>query len=140
VDGESSCVVGLNVIGLRRAGLTSQEVSEIKAAYRVLYRSDLMWADILVALRERFASGPAALLAEFVQRQGRGVTPERRGRSTTLRLADYRDKEGHDTQERDTEASDTHERDQGRRATDAPGEGSGHERRGRVGQAERKAG
>ena len=94
VDGESSCVVGLNVIGLRRAGMTSQELSEIKAAYRVLYRTDLRWAEVLVALRERFTSGPAALLAQFVQTEGRGMTPERRGRATTLRLADYREKDG----------------------------------------------
>jgi UDP-N-acetylglucosamine acyltransferase len=92
VDGESSCVVGLNVIGLRRAGLSNREVSEIKAAYRVLYRGEArLWAETLAALREQFTSGPAGELAEFVQKDGRGITPERRERPATLRLADFRE-------------------------------------------------
>jgi UDP-N-acetylglucosamine acyltransferase len=91
VDGESSYVVGLNVIGLRRAGYGSDELKQIKAAYRVLYRSsDRLWAEIQRELPRQFPSGPAAELAQFVQHSGRGITPERRERPGTLKLAEFR--------------------------------------------------
>ena len=44
IDGQSSYVVGLNQIGLRRAGHGRQTVLQLKEAYRVIYRSGLSWA------------------------------------------------------------------------------------------------
>ena len=41
VDGLSSLVVGLNKIGLRRAGYDQAAIRELMAAYRVIYRSGL---------------------------------------------------------------------------------------------------
>jgi UDP-N-acetylglucosamine acyltransferase len=101
VDGETSHVVGLNVIGLRRAGYSGEEVKQIKSAYRVLYRSeDRIWAEVLVALAEQFRTGPAAILAKFVERTGRGITPERRGRPPTLRLAQLADDDASESTDR----------------------------------------
>ena len=57
VDGQSSYVVGLNQIGLRRAGCDLRAVEQLKAAYRVIYRSGLMWAEILERLKEEFREG-----------------------------------------------------------------------------------
>ena len=45
VDGLSSLVVGLNKIGLRRAGYDQAAIQHLMAAYRVIYRSGLRWAD-----------------------------------------------------------------------------------------------
>ncbi len=66
LDGLSSHVVGLNSIGLRRAGFTSQQISQLKEAYRVIYRSGLCWNDILQKLQEDFTDGPAAQFYQFL--------------------------------------------------------------------------
>jgi UDP-N-acetylglucosamine acyltransferase len=78
LDGLSSHVVGLNSIGLRRAGFTSQQISQLKEAYRVIYRSGLCWNDILQKLQEDFSDGPAAQLYPFLSTTTRGIMAERR--------------------------------------------------------------
>ncbi|MEE8451741.1 MAG: acyl-ACP--UDP-N-acetylglucosamine O-acyltransferase [Thermoguttaceae bacterium] len=78
VDGLSSLVVGLNQIGLRRAGFDQQQIRQLKDAYRVVYRSGLLWKEMLVRLRSEFADGPAAQFYEFLSTTTRGITPERR--------------------------------------------------------------
>jgi UDP-N-acetylglucosamine acyltransferase len=60
IDGETTTVVGLNIIGLRRAGFSSEAISQLKQAYRVIYRSGLTWSDTLRALSEQFKSGHAS--------------------------------------------------------------------------------
>ncbi len=78
VDGLSSYVVGLNQIGLRRAGFSSEQIQRLKEAYRVIYRSGLSWNDILARLQLEFAEGPAAGFYLFLSTTTRGITPERR--------------------------------------------------------------
>ena len=51
IDGLSSYVVGLNQIGLRRAGYSSETIRQLKVAYRVIYRSGLPWTEVLEQLR-----------------------------------------------------------------------------------------
>jgi UDP-N-acetylglucosamine acyltransferase len=78
VDGQSGCVVGLNSIGLRRNGYTTDEISQLKVAYRLIYRSNLKWQEILERLQTDFTSGPAAHFGEFLNRVSRGIVGERR--------------------------------------------------------------
>ena len=78
VDGLSSFVVGLNQVGLRRAGYTTDEISRLKEAYRVIYRGGLRWKEILVRLAAEFSSGPAARFHEFCSTTARGIISERR--------------------------------------------------------------
>jgi UDP-N-acetylglucosamine acyltransferase len=78
VDGLSSLVVGLNQVGLRRVGYDQTKVRQIKDAYRVIYRSGLMWKEILEILRTQFYCGPAALFYEFLSTSKRGIISERR--------------------------------------------------------------
>ncbi len=85
IDGKSTFVVGLNLVGLRRAGFTRGEVDQLKAAYRLIYRSGMPWAEILDALARDFATGPAAQFHAFFSGGKRGFTPERR-LPRTLRL------------------------------------------------------
>jgi UDP-N-acetylglucosamine acyltransferase len=77
IDGLSSYVVGLNQIGLRRAG-HADEISRLKDAYRVIYRSGLTWNEILARLREEFADGLAAQFHQFLSTTTRGIICERR--------------------------------------------------------------
>ena len=79
VDGNTSQVVGLNLIGLRRAGFGDAEILSLKAAYRLIYRSGLRWVEIVERLASQFTTGPAARYAPFLQLGKRGFVQERRG-------------------------------------------------------------
>lgn len=88
LDGQTGCVVGLNVVGLRRSGHTADDIADLKAAYRVIYRRGLPWRDVLEALRQEFAAGPVVHLRDFLGGGSRGFAQERRAppSSPTLRL------------------------------------------------------
>jgi UDP-N-acetylglucosamine acyltransferase len=79
VDGGSTMIVGLNRVGLRRAGYTSQQMVDLKEAYRLIYRSGLPWEEMLQNLATRFSDGPAAeFLRFFLGGNARGFVQERR--------------------------------------------------------------
>lgn len=78
VDGQSTRVCGLNLIGLRRRGFETQEIKQLKAAYRVIFRQGLTWREVLEALSQQFQSGPAAAFHEFLSGGSRGFLLERR--------------------------------------------------------------
>jgi UDP-N-acetylglucosamine acyltransferase len=79
IDGGSAMVVGLNRVGLRRADFTSQQLTDLKAAYRIIYRSGLAWKEVLATLQTQFTSGPAAEFSTFFESGGsRGYVQERR--------------------------------------------------------------
>jgi UDP-N-acetylglucosamine acyltransferase len=78
IDGDTGMVVGLNKVGLRRAGFASDEILDLKAAYRVIYRSGLMWQEMLDALQLEFVTGPAAEFRPFFLGGKRGFVQERR--------------------------------------------------------------
>jgi UDP-N-acetylglucosamine acyltransferase len=88
IDGATTLVVGLNVVGLRRAGFLNGQIDELKAAYRLVYRSGLPWEEMLVRLKNEFPAGPAAEFHEFFRGGKRGFTPERRVAPMLKLLAD----------------------------------------------------
>ena len=51
IAAERNCVAGLNVVGLRRAGLGSDERAEIKRAFDLLYHSGKNATQALAAAR-----------------------------------------------------------------------------------------
>jgi UDP-N-acetylglucosamine acyltransferase len=77
-DGATALIVGLNRVGLRRAGLSREEILELKAAYRVIYRLGLSFQETISALQDRFPKGVASEFAEFFQGGQRGFVQERR--------------------------------------------------------------
>jgi UDP-N-acetylglucosamine acyltransferase len=92
VDGQSSLIVGLNNVGLRRSGMSKDELATLKEAYRVIYRSGQPWAEILATLESQFTIGPAARFHPFFTSGKRGFTPARRsGVATTLKLVESGD-------------------------------------------------
>ena len=92
IDGISALVVGLNQVGLRRAGHDLETVRQLKAAYRVIYRDGLTWSEVLKRLKSEFSEAPAAAFYEFCSATKRGITPERRQPPTaTIKL--HRDTE-----------------------------------------------
>lgn len=86
IDGATSFVVGLNVVGARRAGLGDEELSQLKAAYRLIYRSGLPWTEILARLASDFSTGPAADFHPFLVGSQRGCIPARAPARATLKL------------------------------------------------------
>ncbi|MCH2115319.1 MAG: acyl-ACP--UDP-N-acetylglucosamine O-acyltransferase [Pirellulales bacterium] len=77
-DGATAVVVGLNRVGLRRAKLSRQEMLDLKAAYRVIYRGGLSFRETIHAIQQRFPDGIAAEFASFFQGGDRGFVQERR--------------------------------------------------------------
>ncbi|MGD0897217.1 MAG: acyl-ACP--UDP-N-acetylglucosamine O-acyltransferase [Thermoguttaceae bacterium] len=78
IDGQSGYVVGLNQVGLKRAGHGQDVILRLKAAYRLIYRSGLMWEEMLRKLQEEFTEGLAAQFFPFLAATTRGIIPERR--------------------------------------------------------------
>lgn len=78
IDGLSSLVVGLNSIGLRRAGYDAASIARLKAAYRVIYRRGLSWSEVLRRLETQFHDAPADAFHAFLATTSRGITPARR--------------------------------------------------------------
>jgi UDP-N-acetylglucosamine acyltransferase len=78
VDGVPGRAVGLNVVGLRRAGVGEDDLRALKSAYRILYRSKLQREE---ALRQMDALQNATVrrLAAFIRSSERGICGDRRG-------------------------------------------------------------
>ena len=64
-------VAGLNVVGLRRAGLDAAQRAEIKAAFALLYRSRMNVAQAIAAARERSWSEEGRAFWDFVSAAGK---------------------------------------------------------------------
>src|SRR5438270_120272 len=72
---------GLNVVGLRRAGITAEERLELKRLYQALFRSGKNLRQAVADLRKTCSSRSATTLLEFVEAANRSVcTPKRRVR------------------------------------------------------------
>src|SRR5665213_4168037 len=66
----------LNIVGLRRAGFTLEQVARLKQAYRALYRSDLLLEAALAKIELEFADENTLHLAAFIRRSHRGICRE----------------------------------------------------------------
>lgn len=72
-DGNPPRVRGVNAVGLRRAGFSSEAVRVLKASYQHLFRSRLPLAEALVEL-EQMADENVAHLVSFIRASQRGFT------------------------------------------------------------------
>jgi UDP-N-acetylglucosamine acyltransferase len=68
---------GLNVVGLRRAGFTAEQISSLKKAYRLLYRSGLKLEEALARIEAEVATEEARHLVAFIRRSERGIARPR---------------------------------------------------------------
>ena len=70
-------------------GFSNEDISQLKAAYRVIYRSELAWKEVLARLGTQSTTGPVHLLTEFLAGGERGFVQARRSSSApTLRLVE----------------------------------------------------
>ncbi|MEI7437885.1 MAG: acyl-ACP--UDP-N-acetylglucosamine O-acyltransferase [bacterium] len=75
-------LLGVNRIGIKRAGLTVVERNEIKRAFELLYRSDLNAVQAVARIRGELSAGPAGELADFVAASRRGCCQLRADRAS----------------------------------------------------------
>lgn len=66
-------VVGLNVVGMRRAGISPEDRTEIKRAYKTLYHSGLNVTQAVRELKSLFHSEVALEFIDFIERSKRGL-------------------------------------------------------------------
>jgi UDP-N-acetylglucosamine acyltransferase len=69
-------ICGLNIIGLRRAGISPGERLELKRLYRRLFRSGESVRTAAEKANSEFTGGPARTLLDFVLNSKRGVSTD----------------------------------------------------------------
>jgi UDP-N-acetylglucosamine acyltransferase len=80
IAAERNNVFGLNVIGLRRAGFSAKDRDEIKAAFRLIYTSDLNLAQALQkSAAIKFGDAAREFFDFIAQAKKRGICPYKRG-------------------------------------------------------------
>ena len=71
--GRPAVIQGLNVVGLRRAGLAAPVREEIKRAYKLLYREGLNVSHALEAISRDCNSAETKAIVDFVKGSERGI-------------------------------------------------------------------
>ncbi len=82
--GRPGVIVGINVVGLRRAGITADTRQEIKQAFRLLYRSGMNTGQALEAIKRDLKSPEVRHLVDFIEKSKRGIC-DAASESDTLR-------------------------------------------------------
>lgn len=67
---------GLNMVGLKRAGFSLEEIRTLKTAYRLLYRSGLKQEEALARIEANLPGPHACELVNFVRGSKRGICRE----------------------------------------------------------------
>ena len=67
---------GLNIVGLKRAGMTTSQIAALKSAYRLLYRSGLKLKEALTRIETELSTPETLHLVEFIRNSQRGISRE----------------------------------------------------------------
>ncbi|MDR2192012.1 MAG: acyl-ACP--UDP-N-acetylglucosamine O-acyltransferase [Endomicrobium sp.] len=70
--GDRAVLSGLNLVGMKRRGMTSAQIEEIKDAYRILFMSKLLLTDALSKL-ENSSSLYVKEIVDFIKSSKRGI-------------------------------------------------------------------
>ena len=74
VAGNTAQPYGIHVEGLKRRGFTSAAITELKRAYRTLYKSGLLLEEAKVQLAEQAKTQPdVQLMVDFLENSKRGI-------------------------------------------------------------------
>lgn len=84
--GRPGVAQGINVVGLRRAGISAPVREEIKKCYKLLYRSGLNTSQALEAIKKEFTSPEAQHLVRFIESSKRGIIDAPRDTGTLAEL------------------------------------------------------
>jgi len=85
VAAERNCVFGLNIVGMRRAGLSASDRNEIKEAFKLIYLSGLNTSQALEKAETVTFGAAAREFLDFVATsKKRGICPLKRGAGNDL--------------------------------------------------------
>ena len=80
VAAERNSIFGLNIVGMRRAGLSANDRNEIKEAFKLVYLSGLNTSQALEKAKTMTFGAPAREFLDFVaSSKKRGICPLKRG-------------------------------------------------------------
>lgn len=75
VQGDRAKLIGLNLEGLKRKDFTSDQISNLKKAYRIVFRSGLVLEEAVARVKAEIPQDPnVELFTDFIQGSERGVT------------------------------------------------------------------
>ncbi len=77
--GRPAVVLGLNIVGMRRAGLSQESRKEIKNAYKLVYRSNLNVQQALEEIKKNYFSPEVMHFVSFIENSKRGILDGMRG-------------------------------------------------------------
>lgn len=83
--GRPAVILGINVVGLRRAGISAVAREEIRQCYKLLYRSGLNVSQALLEIRRLFKSPEALHIADFIEHSKRGICDGIQSEQETLK-------------------------------------------------------
>lgn len=81
-QGDRAELVGLNLVGLRRAGMSRDDIRSIKQAYKTLFMSGIGLKDAAARLKSMNLSPQTLYMVEFCENSRRGITRPRMVRET----------------------------------------------------------
>jgi len=70
--GDRAKLYGLNIIGLRRRGVAREAIIALKKAYRILFRSKLMFKEAIEKIEQQFDNQEVKYLIDFLKTSNRG--------------------------------------------------------------------
>lgn len=73
VASQQNSICGLNIVGLRRAGVGPEERMELKRLYRALFRSGKNLREAVASARNQFSGNSSVILLDFIAKARRGV-------------------------------------------------------------------
>lgn len=71
--GRPGVALGINVVGMRRAGFNQEERSEVKQAFKLLYKSRLNVSQALEAIEKSSPQAATQHLVDFIKSSKRGI-------------------------------------------------------------------
>lgn len=73
-QGERARLVGLNIVGMRRAGLSRDTILAIKRAFKTLFRSGKLLADAIAEVEATQPCAEVQHMLDFCKNSSRGIT------------------------------------------------------------------
>lgn len=74
-EGNKAKVRGLNLVGLRRRGFTTEQISNLKKTYRIIFRSGLPLKEAISEVKETYGEDENVMyFIEFIESSDRGIT------------------------------------------------------------------
>jgi UDP-N-acetylglucosamine acyltransferase len=80
---EVNKLCGLNIVGMRRAGISASDRQELKQLYRALFREGMNLRDAVAAAKKKFSTQPARVLLDFIASSKRGICFDTGSRKAT---------------------------------------------------------